>query len=288
MGALIDTSRHKAEMGQYQRVVDAFFGDDPGYWRDVYQAEDLDALIYRQRRSAVLQMTEQLTLPEQARVLEVGCGAGFTTVELARRGYIVHAIDTVEAMIDLTRQAALGAGVSSQVKTSLNSVLDMHFPAHHFELVVSMGVLPWLQSPKDAVAEMTRVVMPGGHVIVTTDNQWCLSQMLDPLCFPGLRSTRWKVADVLERFGLRTPLRPRLHRHSIRETDEILLQVGLHKVQGRTLGFGPFTFFKQKLLPNSLAIKLHCKLQSIADHQFPGLRLIGTEYVVMARNPRTA
>lgn len=288
MGGLIDASFQKAEMGRYQGIVDAFFRNDSNYWRDVYQEDTLDGWIYRQRQSTVLQMAEELALPGQARVLEVGCGAGLTTVALARRGYVVHAIDTVEAMVNLTRQAVLSAAVDSHVKITLSNVLDMSFPAQHFELVVAMGVLPWLQHPKDALAEMGRVVRPGGYVIATTDNQWCLNQMLDPLCFPGLRSTRWRIADLLERLGLRMPSRPRLHRHSVRETDELLFEVGLRKVQGRTLGFGPFTFFKQKLFSNGRSIKLHTRLQALADRQFPGIRLMGTEYVVMARKPQAS
>ena len=288
-GSFIDIDLHKTEMaGQYQNIVDAFFRDYSSYWRDVYQEDDLNALIYRLRQASVLALADRLELPEESAVLEVGCGAGLTTVALARRGYVVDAIDTVEAMIGLTRQAALAAGVGSRVRTSLESVLEMTFPAQHFDLVVSMGVLPWLEQPKDVLSEMSRVVKPGGHVIVTADNHWCLSQMFDPLCFPGLRSARWKIADMLKRFGLRKASRPRLYRHSIRQIDALLSQVGLQKLQGMTIGFGPFTLFKQKLLSDHFDIKLHEGLQALADRQFPGIRSFGTEYIVLARKPQAA
>ncbi|HVA01737.1 MAG TPA: methyltransferase domain-containing protein [Terriglobia bacterium] len=288
MGSLTGTNLHQAEVGQYQRLVDAFFRTSWRYWRDVYQEGSLNALIYRLRQSAVLAMADHLGLPERSRVLEVGCGAGLTTVALAGRGYEVDAIDTVEAMIDLTRQAALAAGVSSQVKARVHSVLEMTFPSRYFDLVVAMGVLPWLKRAKDALSEMGRVIKPGGHIIVTADNDWCLSQMFDPLCFPGLRPARWRIADVLERLSIRKASRPRLHRHSIRQIDALLFQAGLQKVQGMTLGFGPFTLFKRKLLPDLAGIRLHEWLQALADRQFPGIRSTGTEYVVMARKPRAS
>lgn len=286
MESLTDTNLHTSEVGRYQSIVDAFFRDCSRYWKNIYQEASLNALIYRQRQSLVLAMADEIGLLEGARVLEVGCGAGLTAVALAQRGYAVDAIDSVEAMIHLTRQAALDAGMGRRVKTSLCSVLEMSFPAQHFELVVAMGVLPWLECAKDALSEMDRVVKHGGHIIVTADNHWCLNQMFDPLCFPGLRSVRWRIADVLERLRLRTASRPRLHRHSVRQIDELLFQAGLQKVQGMTLGFGPFTLFKRKLLPNRVGIMVHEKLQSFADGQFPGIRSTGTEYVVMARKPR--
>ncbi len=288
MRSLIKTNLHERQVEQSQSFVDEFFQYHSRYWRDIYQEETLNALIYRERKSAVLAMASTLELPERSRVLEVGCGAGLTTVALAERGYAVDAIDTVEAMLDLTRQAALDAGVEIRVKTSLVNVLDMSFPSKRFDLVVAMGILPWLETPGKALLEIGRVLKPCGYLILTADNNWCFSQMLDPLCFPGLRPLRWKIADLMEEFNLRTAERPRMHRHSIEYIDELLWQAGFQKVQGRTLGFGPFTLFKQKLLPDRIGIKLHKRLQALADSQFPGIRVAGTEYVAMAMKTRKA
>lgn len=287
MGGLVDTNSLTTETGRYQSVVDAFFRDSSRYWRDVYQEDSLDAFIYRERQSAVLAMVDQLGLPARSHVLEVGCGAGLTAVALAQRGYAVEAIDTVEAMLNLTRQAATDAGVGTLIKTTLRSVLEMSFPPQ-FDLVVSMGVTPWLEQPGKAILEMGRVLKPGGHVILTADNHWCLNQMLDPLCFPGLRPVRWKIGDALERLNLRTASRPRLHRHSIKQIDGLLNRAGFQKVQGLTLGFGPFTLFKRKLLTDRVGIKLHRHLQVLADRQFPGIRSTGIEYVVMGKKSQMA
>jgi ubiquinone/menaquinone biosynthesis C-methylase UbiE len=280
---IIDNNSYEAQFEQSQRLVNAFFGNRPRYWRDVYRGDTLDALIYRERQASVLAMVDKLGLPEGSRVLEVGCGAGLTTVALAQRRFTVDAIDTVEAMLSLTRQAAFKGGVNSLVRTTLNSVLDMAFPEQHFELLVAMGVLPWLKCVERALLEMTRVVKHGGYMILTVDNHWCLNQVFDPLCFPGLRTVRWKIGDVLEALHFRTSSRPRLYRHSIKRIDQLLYQSGFQKIQGATLGFGPFTFLKRKLLPEYVGIALHRRLQTLADRRWLGIRSLGTEYVVMAR-----
>jgi 2-polyprenyl-3-methyl-5-hydroxy-6-metoxy-1,4-benzoquinol methylase len=287
LSSLIGIHVHETEITRHQRALDAFFRDRSQYWKHVYQEDTLSGLIKRERQSAVLRMVDRLELPKGARVLEVGCGAGLTAVALARRGFTVEAIDTVGAMLDLTRHAAIDAGVSERVTTSTNSVLEMSFPAQHFDLAVAMGVIPWLECAGNALLQLSRVLKPGGHIILTADNHWCLNQIFDPLCFPGLRRLRWKIGDALERRGLHLVSRPRLYWRSVKQIDELLGQCGFCKLKGITLGFGAFTFFKRRLTPDKVGIALHREFQSLADRQFPGIRSAGKEYVVIARKLRT-
>lgn len=269
--------------GGYRKVVDEYFRDHSNYWRDVYQADTLSACIYRERQVAVLGMVDKLRLPEGSNALEVGCGAGLTAAALAKRGFVVTATDTVEDMLGLTRKAAVEARVEARVKTSLADVQQLSFPSHFFDLVMTVGVLPWLDCPENALAEMSRVTKHHGYVILTVDSNWCLNQILDPMCFPGLRPIRWKVAKALEDFNVRIPSKPRVRRHSIRRIDGLIRRVGLQKLEWRTLGFGPFSCFRQKLLPDSAGIKVHRALQALADRKCPGFRSLGTEYVVTAQ-----
>lgn len=263
--------------------VDEFFHEHAQYWKDVYQAGTLSAVIYRERRSAVLSMVNNLRLPIRSRILEVGCGAGSTSVALAEKGYRVNAVDTVEGMLELTRQAANEARVGADLEVSLADICQLSFPSRHFALALAVGVFAWLEQPRQALAELHRVIRAGGYVIITATNSWCFDQILDPLCFPGLRPMRWRIAEVLEKSNVWRRSRPRQHRYSIKHIDALLSQTGFRKVAGRTLGFGPFTILKQKLLPNPWAIKVHRKFQALADRHFPLVRSGGVVYVVLAQ-----
>jgi hypothetical protein len=53
------------------------------------------------------------------------------------------------------------------------------------------------------------------------------------------------------------------------------------------LGFGPFSFLGRTLLPDPLGIRLHHRLQALADRGVAGLRSTGSQYVVLARKHRT-
>ncbi|TAM80563.1 MAG: SAM-dependent methyltransferase [Acidobacteria bacterium] len=285
--SFINNNLHQAKSDQSQPSVDAFFRARSGYWRDVYQEDNNSFLpsYFRERRSLVLALIDRLGLPERANILEVGCGAGLTAIAMAKRGYAVDAVDTVEAMLDLTRQAARDAGVDGLVKTILGSVIETNLPPQRFELAAAAGVLPWLDHPAEALREINRVLKPSGHVVLTAANRWCLNRMTDPVRLPGLREARQKVEDALKKRNLLTLSQPRFHEHSIRQIDELLLRTGFRKVHGMTIGFGPFTFFNQRLLSDRLGIKVHRRLQALADRQFPGLRSGGIEYVVVAAKP---
>jgi len=269
---------------EQQKLVDARFQSSAALWKQIYELDGLDPTIYQLRRAAVLALVEKLGLPPRSPVLEIGCGAGLTTVTLAQRGYAVQAIDTVDVMISLTRQLAVEAGVAQRVVTSMGDAHDLAFPNNLFSLAIGMGVAPWLHALDKAIRELARVLKPEGFLILTTDNRWCLNHALDPIFFPPLRPARRKVRDLLERFGLwRLPKAPRLHRYSIKEFDAHLATAGLEKVEGMTLGFGPFTFLNFKLLTEALGVTLHHKLQRLADRRFPVIRSAGVEYVVLAK-----
>jgi SAM-dependent methyltransferase len=273
---------------QRQDQINAHFDASASYWKEVYEFEDVDATIYRERRSVVLGFVQKLALSTEWPILEIGCGAGFTSVALAQDGYTVEAVDSVDTMIKLTRDHAEEAGVGHLVITSVGDVHDLAFPDNTFSLALMIGVAPWLHSLDKAAHEVTRVLRPGGYFITTADNWWRIDNWLDPIFFPPLRSTRRKVRSALERSGLLKPSGPSYERHWIREFDACLAAAGLEKVEGRTVGFGPFTFFDCKLLPNSYGVRMHRWLQGLANQGVPIIRSVGRNYVVLARKVRTS
>src|SRR5262245_40574203 len=78
----------------HQQLVNERFHDRALRWGEVYQCEDLFSVILQHRQARALSWIDALGLPAGSPVLEIGPGAGFMTVELARRGYSVQAADT--------------------------------------------------------------------------------------------------------------------------------------------------------------------------------------------------
>jgi len=228
-------------------------------------------------------MVRKLAVSTERPVLEIGCGAGLTSVALAQSGYTVQAVDSVDAMINNTRKHAQEAGVGDRIITSIRDVHDLGFPDNSFDLILKIGVAPWLHSLDKAVQEVARVLRPGGYLITTADNWWRLNHWLDPRYFPPLGPVRKGFRGVLEKLSLRKPSVAAARLHSIREFDASLDAGSLQKVEGKTVGFGPFTFFGKKLFSDSTGMKLHQRLQGLADRGTPVIRSCGTHYIVLAR-----
>lgn len=217
-------------------------------------------------------------------MLDVGCGAGLTAVALARRGLRVHAIDTVPTMIELTQSHATEAGLSDAVNAGLGDVHALRFDDEAFDLVVALGVLPWLHSPLIALQEMARVTRTGGTVIATANNVARLNYLLDPWLNPHLASTRAAVKRILRRRKRRGgPGSAPANLHSLDEVERLLSSAGLVKQIGQTIGHGPFTFMKRRVLPNRVGLEIHRRLQRRADRGNTWIAARGLQYIVAAR-----
>ena len=278
------SSENDEERQRAERVtVTSYFQSVASYWKQIYQFDDTFAVIIQDRRAAVLALVDQLMLPRESRILDVGCGAGLIAVALAQRGYVVEAVDVADTMLDLTRRHAAEAGVEERVITSLGDVHHLAFPSEMFSLVITVGVAQWLRSIDQPIQEMARVLNAEGYLIATA-SQGGLRYMVDPLLCQPLKAVRRSGRELLQRFGLREPPKgPRFHVHSIKDVDASLSAAGLVKLKGMTLGFGPFSFLGFRLLPDSVGVKVHRRLQELADRGLPLLRSAGGQYIVLAK-----
>jgi ubiquinone/menaquinone biosynthesis C-methylase UbiE len=271
----------------HQQQIDMYFDSVSSYWADVYDAPSLEGVIYRDRRAIVLRWIDELALPQGSRVLEIGCGAGFTTIDLARRGYVVDAIDSSEAMVELTIRAATESHTRNKVEVFRGDANSLPVADEVYSLVIAIGVIPWLASPDTAMREMSRAVRPGGRMILTADNRERLTRLLDPRLNPVLSPLRRLLKRVLEGTGLRKPRSSvDLHYfHSISSIDKIIVQNRSEGVKAVTLGFGPFSFLGREFLPDRVGLMLHYRLQRLADHGVAGIRWAGSQYLVLAQKP---
>lgn len=259
-----------------QGHVNAYFDSNASYWDGVYRGDDLQGLIYRGRQEVVSAYIDAAGLGPTARVLEIGCGAGHLTVDLAHRQLRVEAVDASNAMVEATAARVLEAGFKEQVTVQKADVHALPFATSHFDLVVAIGVIPWLHSPPDAVAEMTRVLRPGGQLVVTADNRARLTSFTDPRSILAMTPLK-RVYRAIRKHDPTAVS----HLHSPRRLDRMLVQAGLRPLARRTVGFGPFSFMG-RYLEGSVAMRLNAWLQGLADRGVRGVRSTGWHYIVRA------
>jgi len=274
---------------QSQSRINEHFEAASASWDEIYRRSDVYAVIHQERRMRVLEWVDSLGLGPGTRVLEVGCGAGLTSITLAERGFEVDATDTVLPMLERTRKKATAAGVAERLHTRTADVHALDFEDETFDVGLALGVIPWLYSPPTALSELARVLKPGGYLIVNADNRLRLSYLMDPRRNPWLTRARKPARQLLTDLGLVHADRdsgPPSVTHLTGDFDLLLDSVGLERVTATTLGFGPFTFWNREVLPSRLAVGFHRWLQRHADRGVSGLRSSGSQYLVLARKRR--
>lgn len=115
------------------------------------------------------------------RILDAGCGSGPLFAALRDRGAIVSGIDKSAGMLAVARRR-LGDDADLKV-AELGSPLP--FPDDTFDDVTASLVLHYLENWAAALAELRRVLKPGGRLIVSVnhpfaENLWHREARLDP------------------------------------------------------------------------------------------------------------
>jgi SAM-dependent methyltransferase len=98
------------------------------------------------------------------RVLDVGCGNGYVLSRFAAAGAEVVGVDITRKAIELCEARFRLAGLTG--KFQIADAESLPFADASFDCVTSMGVLHHVPDTEAAVAEIRRVLKPGGRLIV--------------------------------------------------------------------------------------------------------------------------
>ncbi|MGC9333059.1 MAG: class I SAM-dependent methyltransferase [Anaerolineae bacterium] len=144
-------------------------------------------------------------LPElgNPRILDVGCGQGGPTLELARlSGGQVTGLDIDQAALDELVRRAGQEGLSGRIQVVQGSMLDMEFADESFDVIWSEGSM-WVVGFERALGEWRRSIRPRGFLVVH-EMAWLRP---DPpseirscwqLAYPGIRTASEYVEQVPE------------------------------------------------------------------------------------------
>jgi SAM-dependent methyltransferase len=117
-------------------------------------------------------------LPTRGSILEVGAATGRYTVELAKRGYQITAVDLSTANIEVCRKSLVEAGLERQVRLVLADARDLReVTEKEFDAVLLMG--------------------PLYHLIAEADRKMALKEVFDRLREGGIL-----FSAFISRFGI--------------------------------------------------------------------------------------
>ena len=149
-------------------------------------------------------------MPDDARVLDLGCGAGRTTIPFAEMGLEVVGIDVSELMIDAAREQAALAGVEVDLRVmdalELSAFDDGAFDVAFFSYN-GIELLPGRSGKRQLFQQVHRVLRPGGRLIFCSHSLFAVNafafgrlQAFLKLCAGRLLGMPVRERELGERF----------------------------------------------------------------------------------------
>ncbi|GGS29211.1 class I SAM-dependent methyltransferase [Actinokineospora fastidiosa] len=138
---------------------------------EAYTAENENSLMNAYyERPAMLELAGDVT---GRRILDAGCGSGPLFAALRDRGAAVTGVDASAGMLELARRR-LGAAADLRVADLAD---PLPFPDDAFDDVIASLVLHYLRDWGPTLAELRRVLRPGGRLIVSVEHPFVITLM---------------------------------------------------------------------------------------------------------------
>ncbi|MBM3750598.1 MAG: class I SAM-dependent methyltransferase [Acidimicrobiia bacterium] len=129
-------------------------------------------------------------------VLDVGCGAGVEVVRFARAGARTTGVDIAESAITLARRNLEQQGLQARLEVADGEHLP--FPDASFDFVFAHGVVQYTGNDGAMVAEIHRVLRPGGLAVFQAYNRNSWLNLLSKVMKTPLEH---EDAPVLKRYS---------------------------------------------------------------------------------------
>jgi SAM-dependent methyltransferase len=198
--------------------------------------EDLASLRARTRRSDFARRLDA-AIPAGSTVLELGCGTGQMSLFLASGERRVVATDVSRAPLELASQAARQMGVEGVLFVET----DLRRPGlqpESFDVVCALGVLHHTPDPRASFASVSRLVRPGGVVVIGLYNAFARLPHRLRRSVARAGGFRWFPFDPILRARADEPSRreawirdqyrhPEEHRHTVHEVKKWFAENGI-------------------------------------------------------------
>ena len=244
--------------------------------RSCFDREAQAYLLEREGQHSFLVQRElvlELLPPGSLRVLDAGCGPAVMAEPLLDRAYQVYGVDLSPRMVAYARTRMLNHWGALRCHFSTGSIERLAFADGYFDAALSMGVLEYLPSHGRALAELHRVLRPGGTVVLAVSNRACL--------YHATRGAAQALRAAARRLlGRADSLAPAPNRCLPWRLARELERAGFTGVEGR---FCNFIFWPLHGLHAGASLALDRRLSRRSATRLGAL--FGAQYVVRARKP---
>ena len=123
------------------------------------------------------EITRRLNPAPGATILDAGCGSCAKSVLLAARGFNVVGVDFSADALTLAEGTIRHHGVEQRISLRQGDLLNLPFKDGEFSYILCWGVLMHVPNVEGALAELARVLKPGGMLVTSEANMYSLQSL---------------------------------------------------------------------------------------------------------------
>lgn len=155
-------------------INNSFYNEYGEKWYSAF--DDPIALLRAENKAMFPWIVNKLrtVLGNRGKILDVGCGGGFLSNQLARQGYSVTGVDLSPESLSVAHKH----DVTGSVKYQVADAYKLPFENESFDVVTAMDFLEHVERPQDVISEFSRVLRPGGIFFYHTFNRNILSHVV--------------------------------------------------------------------------------------------------------------
>jgi ubiquinone/menaquinone biosynthesis C-methylase UbiE len=219
-------------------------------WVDLYdKPNDLFEVTMRMRRDYVVSyiLTHCAGTDD---ILDLGCGAGPLSAELAARGLHVVGMDlSADLLSEASRRIA---GRAHRVPLLLRGDCEvLPFRDDYFGVIACLGVISFLENEQPALDEMRRILRPGGTLLVSVRSTRALTLWLDPVHLGKVL-----VGRLMGNRSVGAARERRAKRFDPDALQRRFCAMGFSVRHVEYLGYGPWRFNRREILPARVSIAI--------------------------------
>jgi phosphatidylethanolamine/phosphatidyl-N-methylethanolamine N-methyltransferase len=164
-------------------------------WAPVYDL--VFGPVFQRGRQVAIEAAERIG----GRILEVGIGTGISLRDYSPKNRIVG-IDISEEMLAKARARVSELDLSHVEQLAVMDAGQLDFPDNAFDVVVAQYVVTTVPKPEDTLDEFTRVLKPGGEIILLSrvSDETGLRRSIEHLVAPAARKLGWRTEFGWERY----------------------------------------------------------------------------------------
>ncbi len=139
-------------------------------------SQNIDSPYFLRSRKIVIDYLLRQLGPN-SRVLDINCGTGIDTVEIAKHGHRVKGVDISSAMISLARESIIKSGLASIAQVEVCDYRKLPEPISPFDAVLSnFGGINFTEDVEPIFSSVDQNLRSGGILIVNSVSHFCLME----------------------------------------------------------------------------------------------------------------